>query len=67
MGKRMDMWEENYEVIWNFASENHRGPSRHRIEEHSYGYQSDKFQLSFAQIEFVLKSKKIQLPYLLLH
>ena len=35
MGKRMDMWEENYEVIWNFASENHRGPSRHRIEEHN--------------------------------
>ena len=35
MGKRMDIWEENYEVIWNFASENHRGPSRHRIEEHT--------------------------------
>ena len=35
MGKRMDMWEENYEVIWNFASENHRGPSCHRIEEHN--------------------------------
>ncbi|MGN0070028.1 MAG: helicase associated domain-containing protein [Prevotella sp.] len=31
---RTDTWNENYEQLWLFVSQNHRGPSRHRLEEH---------------------------------
>lgn len=27
-------WEEQYEAVWAFVEKNHRGPSRHHIEEH---------------------------------
>ncbi len=31
--KREEQWKEKYDNLWKFVSENHRGPSRHRIEE----------------------------------
>lgn len=31
--KREEQWKEKYDNLWNFCQENHRGPSRHRIEE----------------------------------
>ena len=26
-------WKKNYDEVWEFVSKNHRGPSRHHIEE----------------------------------
>lgn len=31
---RQQRWEEQYNAVWAFVEKNHRGPSRHRIEEH---------------------------------
>ena len=29
-----EKWEKNYEIVLTFIKENHRNPSKHRIEEH---------------------------------
>ena len=34
MGARSQQWEDNYNKVWEFVTANHRGPSRHHIEEH---------------------------------
>ena len=34
VGLRSQQWEDNYNKVWAFVTENHRGPSRHHIEEH---------------------------------
>lgn len=31
---RIENWNNIYNDVWNFISENHRAPSRHHIEEH---------------------------------
>ena len=31
--KRETAWKKNYEALWAFVSDNHRGPTRHHIEE----------------------------------
>ena len=31
--KRDESWQSKYDAIWTFVSENHRGPSRHHLEE----------------------------------
>lgn len=31
--KRETAWKKNYEELWAFVSDNHRGPTRHHIEE----------------------------------
>lgn len=31
--KRDITWQSKYDAIWTFVSENHRGPSRHHLEE----------------------------------
>lgn len=31
---REEKWQEHYRAVWEFVESNHRGPSRHHIEEH---------------------------------
>ena len=31
--KREFTWKKNYEALWTFVSDNHRGPTRHHLEE----------------------------------
>lgn len=31
--KRDDLWNERYNMVWNFVAEHHRGPTRHHSEE----------------------------------
>lgn len=31
---RSELWDTKYKQVWQFVEENHRGPSRHHIEEH---------------------------------
>ena len=31
--KREIKWKNNYDALWAFISDNHRGPTRHHIEE----------------------------------
>lgn len=31
---RLEQWDMQFKLIWDFVTENHRGPSRHRVEEH---------------------------------
>ena len=35
MTTRDEQWNKRYREVWRFAKKNHRGPSRHHIEEHS--------------------------------
>ena len=32
---RFVQWNDKYKVVWHFVMQNHRGPSRHRQEEHA--------------------------------
>lgn len=34
-GIRELQWSRKYNMVWKFVEQNHRGPSRHRIEEHN--------------------------------